>query len=79
MTPIRLGTRASRLALIQSDIVIAALREADPALEVEIVTITSAGDRDRTTPLTSGEGAGWFTSALQDALRAGEVDFLVHS
>ncbi|MGK2965386.1 MAG: hydroxymethylbilane synthase [Tepidiformaceae bacterium] len=79
MTPIRLGTRASRLALIQSDIVIAALREADPAVEVEIVTITSAGDRDRTTPLTSGEGAGWFTSALQDALREGAVDFLVHS
>lgn len=79
MTTLRLGTRGSRLALVQSELVIASLRHAHPGIEIELVTIESAGDRDRTTPLTSGEGAGWFTSALQQALTRGEVDFLVHS
>ncbi len=79
MSTLRIGTRASRLALIQTELVVARLREAWPELAVEPVEITTAGDRERTSPLTSGEGAGWFTSAIQDALLAGEVDVAVHS
>ncbi|MCY4393372.1 MAG: hydroxymethylbilane synthase [Chloroflexi bacterium] len=79
MSTLRIGTRASRLALIQTELVAARLRKAWPELAVEPVEITTAGDRDRTSPLTSGEGAGWFTSAIQDALLAGEVDVAVHS
>ncbi|MFN0147398.1 MAG: hydroxymethylbilane synthase, partial [Dehalococcoidia bacterium] len=79
MTTLRLGTRGSRLALAQSETVAALLRAAVPGLEVELVTITTAGDRDQTTPLPEGTGTGWFTTALQDALVAGEVDLAVHS
>ena len=79
MSALRIGTRASRLALLQTEIVAASLRQAWPDVALEVVEITTAGDRDRTSPLTSGEGAGWFTSAIQDALLADEVDLAVHS
>ena len=57
----------------------ASLRQGWPDVALEVVEITTAGDRDRTSPLTSGEGTGWFTSAIQDALLADEVDLAVHS
>ena len=79
MSALRIGTRASRLALLQTEIVAASLRQAWPDVALEVVEITTAGDLDRTSPLTSGEGAGWFTSAIQDALLADEVDLAVHS
>ena len=79
MSALRIGTRASRLALKQTELVAARLRRASPDVAIEVVEITTAGDRDRTSPLTSGEGAGWFTSAIQEALLAGEVDVAVHS
>ncbi len=79
MTALRIGTRASRLALQQTELVATRLRRTAPDVAIEVVEITTAGDRDRTSPLTSGEGAGWFTSAIQEALLAGEVDVAVHS
>lgn len=79
MSALRIGTRASRLALQQTELVAARLRGTAPDVAIEVVEITTAGDRDRTSPLTSGEGAGWFTSAIQEALLAGEVDVAVHS
>jgi hydroxymethylbilane synthase len=73
-TRIRLGTRASRLALIQADIVATALR--DRGIEVDLVEIVTAGDvRAPDTPW--GEGA--FVDALETALRDGVVDAAVHS
>ena len=79
MSALRIGTRASRLALRQTELVAARLRRAWPNQALDIVEITTAGDRDRTSPLTSGEGVGWFTSAIQEALTAGEIDLAVHS
>jgi hydroxymethylbilane synthase len=79
MTALRLGTRGSRLALVQVGLVLARLRQAHPDLAVEVVEITTRGDADQDTPLASGSGAGWFTSAIQRALLAGEVDLAVHS
>ena len=79
MSPLRIGTRASRLALHQTELVAIRLREAWPDIALETVEITTAGDLDRTSPLSSGEGVGWFTSAIQEALLAGEVDLAVHS
>lgn len=79
MAPLRLGTRASRMALWQSELVANKLRAAHSGLVVELVPITTAGDADQVTPLTSGEGTGWFTTAIQDALIRGEVDIAVHS
>ena len=79
MTTLRLGTRGSKLALTQSELVAALIRERHPGTEVELVTIATAGDRDQTTALSAGEGAGWFTTAIQQAIQAGKVDFAVHS
>lgn len=79
MTRIRVGTRGSKLALAQTGVVADLLRQRRPDVEVELVEIATAGDRDQTSSLSSGEGIGWFTSALQAALQQGEVDLAVHS
>lgn len=75
--PLRLGTRRSLLATTQSGLVAEALRARGH--EVELVEITTEGDRDRLTPLRAMGGTGVFVSALRDALREGWVDLAVHS
>lgn len=79
MSTLRIGTRGSKLALTQTGLVADRLRAAHPGLAIDVVTIATAGDRDQSTPLTSGEGAGWFTTAIQQALAAGEIDVAIHS
>ncbi|TDN92337.1 hydroxymethylbilane synthase [Microbacterium sp. BK668] len=68
---LRIGTRASTLARAQAGTI------AD-ALGAELVPIVSEGDRS-TASLASLGGSGVFATALRDALRAGEVDAVVHS
>jgi hydroxymethylbilane synthase len=68
LTPLRLGTRGSALALAQARAVAALLGEA------EIVEITTAGDADR----ARGDKSRW-TGALEAALVAGDIDLAVHS
>lgn len=79
MSRLRIGTRGSKLALTQTELVAERLRAAHPGLAIEVVTIATAGDRDQSTPLSSGEGAGWFTTAIQQALSAGGIDVAIHS
>lgn len=74
---LRLGTRRSALATTQSTWVADQLRALGH--DVELVEITTVGDRDRTTPLATLGGTGVFVSALRDALRDGTVDLAVHS
>ncbi|WP_110590121.1 hydroxymethylbilane synthase [Microbacterium suaedae] len=76
-TPIRLGTRRSRLAMAQSGLVARALERAS-GRPVELVQITSEGDTNRAS-LASLGGAGVFATRLREALAAGECDLLVHS
>lgn len=78
MTPLRLGTRASALALAQSGHVADALTE-QSGRPVTLVHVSTDGDRDRTTLLTQIGGTGVFVSAIRDALLAGEIDVAVHS
>lgn len=73
----RLGTRGSALALAQSTWVAESLERA-LGVQVELVTITTAGDVS-SAPLTSFGSVGVFVSALRDALLAGEIDLAVHS
>jgi hydroxymethylbilane synthase len=73
---IRLGTRASALALAQSRTVAAALRAAS-GQDVELVEITTTGDRS-SAPIPQ-LGVGVFVSALRDALAGKEIDLAVHS
>lgn len=75
--PLRLGTRASTLALTQSTTVAKAL-EAVTGREVELVRIRTEGDRNRASLATLG-GTGVFAAALREALLAGECDLAVHS
>ena len=79
MTTIRLATRASALAMVQSESVAALLRAADANVEVEFVRITTEGDADRTTPLSILGGRGVFVRGVEEALLLGTADIAVHS
>lgn len=76
---IRVGTRASRLALWQAHWAQRALQQAHPGLEVEVVEVHSHGDRDTSTPLQQLGAVGIFTKAIEDELLAGRCDVAVHS
>jgi len=74
---LRLGTRRSPLAMIQSRLVADAIT-ARTGRAVELVQVTTHGDSS-TEPLTQIGGTGVFVNALREALLAGEVDLAVHS
>lgn len=76
---LRLGTRRSALAWVQSSQVAAALRAAHPGLEVELVGIDTRGDIVLDKPLSAIEGKEFFTAEIDAALRERRVDFTVHS
>ncbi|MBC2877289.1 MULTISPECIES: hydroxymethylbilane synthase [Streptomyces] len=76
-TPLRLGTRRSKLAMAQSGQVAEAVSRLT-GRPVELVEITTYGDVSREHLAQIG-GTGVFVSALRDALLAGDVDFAVHS
>lgn len=75
--PLRLGTRASKLALAQSRTVADAVT-ARTGRPVELVHITTTGDTNQA-PLAQIGGTGVFVNGLRDALLADEIDFAVHS
>lgn len=74
----RVGTRGSRLALIQTDLTLSALRAAHPDLRFEVVTVTTQGDANRAAPL-AGMGLGVFVKEIERRLETGEIDMAVHS
>ena len=74
-----LGTRGSRLAMIQTERVATLLEACNPGLSVQIRPLGTAGDRDRRTPLPEIGGTGVFTADLEAALKRGEIDAAVHS
>ncbi len=76
---LRIGTRASKLARAQAEMVRAALAARDSSLTFEIVAMTTAGDRELHKQLTDWGYKGLFTKELEDALLGGEVDLAVHS
>jgi hydroxymethylbilane synthase len=75
-TPLRLGTRASALAMTQSGMIADRLRAT--GVDVELVTISTDGDRS-SQPLAEMGGQGVFVAALREALARGDVDLAVHS
>jgi hydroxymethylbilane synthase len=76
---LRIGTRKSALALWQAEHVRARLLESDPDLRVELVKITTAGDRILDRPLAAEGGKGLFIKELEQALFDDRVDLAVHS
>lgn len=76
---IRIGTRGSALALIQTDQVIRALHERYPELETERVVLRTKGDRILDKPLLDFGGKGAFITEFEEALLEGRIDLAVHS
>ncbi len=74
---IRVGSRGSRLALTQAELASARLR--GPGVEIALVPITTAGDRDRTRPFGEIGARGVFVKELEEALLDGRIDVAVHS
>lgn len=74
---LRIGTRGSTLARVQTDLVVGALQAATDAA-VEVVPIVTEGDRSRAELAQIG-GTGVFVSALREALLRGDIDIAVHS
>jgi hydroxymethylbilane synthase len=74
---LRVGTRGSRLALTQAGLAAEALRA--PGVEIALVPITTAGDRDRTKPFGAIGQRGVFVKELEEALLAERIDIAVHS
>ncbi len=76
---LKIGTRGSRLALVQTQQVVRTLEEESPDLEVEVVTKKTSGDRFAEQSIHSLSGKGFFTKDLDEAVLNGEVDAAVHS
>lgn len=77
-TRVVVGSRGSKLALIQTESVVARIREMNPRLEVSISKITTAGDQDRHTQLDR-IGVAVFVKEMEEALLDGRIDLAVHS
>jgi hydroxymethylbilane synthase len=78
VTPLRLGTRGSRLAHAQAALAAEALRDAGLG-PVAIVPISTAGDRDRRSAFSDLGGRGVFSKELEDALSEHRIDVAIHS
>jgi hydroxymethylbilane synthase len=77
---IRIGTRASPLARAQTNLVLAALVDAHPDLEIEVVEIATGGDRTQASNQPGGDwGSGVFVKEIEAALAREDIDLAVHS
>lgn len=79
LSKIRIGTRESKLALLQTDIVAERLKSASETIEIVIVPITTKGDKVLDRPIAELGGRGVFVKELEEALLQDEVDLVVHS
>lgn len=77
--PLRIATRKSLLALWQAEYVKAELEKHHPGLVVELVPLTSRGDKILDVPLAKVGGKGLFVKELETALLEGDADIAVHS
>jgi hydroxymethylbilane synthase len=74
---VRVGSRGSRLALIQAERALGALRA--PGIELAVLPITTSGDRDRSSPFGEIGSRGVFVKELEEALLERRIDVAVHS
>lgn len=76
---IRIGSRKSRLAVIQTELVMEMIRETHPEIELELITMETTGDRRLDVTLDKIGGKGLFVKELDRALLEGRIDLAVHS
>lgn len=73
------GSRGSRLALLQTNLVVQQLKQGHPDLEFRVKKIKTKGDRDLKSSLDQIGGEGVFVKELEEALSSEEIDMAVHS
>lgn len=78
-TLIKIGSRTSALAMVQTKIVIAALQKVAPEVSFEIIPLRTLGDQILDKPLLSFGGKGAFVSEFEEALLKRKIDLAVHS
>jgi len=76
---VKIGTRGSKLAMTQANLVADSLKKTDSEITVEICVIKTSGDIMQDVSLTKIGGKGVFVKEIEDALLAGSVDLAVHS
>jgi hydroxymethylbilane synthase len=79
MKQIRIASRGSKLALIQTDLVRKLLDNISPNSNCSIIKVTTKGDRDKSDFLYQSGSVGFFTSEVENALLDGRADLAVHS
>lgn len=79
MRSFRIASRASKLALIQTNQIRKLLEDICPGIESSIVELSTKGDRDKSDFLYKTESIGFFTSEVEKALLDGRADLAVHS
>lgn len=76
---IKIGTRKSKLALAQTKMVADRISKVFPETEIQIINISTTGDKILNKPLAAIGGKGVFVSEIESALINGEIDIAVHS
>lgn len=76
---VKVGSRESRLAVRQTELVMEAVRKADPKIETQLITMKTTGDRILNQALDKIGGKGLFVKELDKALMEGTIDLSVHS
>lgn len=79
MRALRIASRGSKLALVQSNYICDLLQNLSGQVEISIVTISTKGDRDKSDFLYKSDSMGFFTSEVENALLDGRADIAVHS
>ena len=79
MLKVRIGTRKSKLALWQTEFIAKKIKGFFPEVEIEIVKITTKGDKILDVPLAKIGGKGLFVKEIEEALLNNEIDLAVHS
>mgnify|MGYP002767144626 FL=1 len=76
---IKIGTRKSKLALAQTNMVVNEIKKYFPSINIEVVHFTTKGDKVLNKPLINIGGKGVFVTEIEDALLNKEIDLAVHS
>lgn len=76
---IKIGTRKSKLALAQTNMVVNEIKNYFPSINIEVVHFTTKGDKVLNKPLINIGGKGVFVTEIEDALLNNEIDLAVHS
>lgn len=76
---VMVGTRGSKLALAQTELVIKALEESFPQVDFQMVIMSTRGDRDTSRALLEFGGKAVFVEEFEEAILQGDIDIAVHS